>query len=96
MATLPCTGNLETDVTGQLQPDTLLRLFDHGIVTSQQLVGKFLGMRYTDDTAASHCHRFVQWLHFVHERDRVVLLDFAGSCANQCFPNSYDPSVLTT
>lgn len=79
----------------ELDRGTVLRLFDHGIVTTHQLVGKFLSMRYADDLVSSHCARFVQWLQFVDERDRFLLLDFAGNCANKCFPNSYDPSALT-
>lgn len=89
------TGNLQIDLP-ELAHNTLLQLFDRGIVTTQQLVGKFLSMRYVDDTTSTHCERFMEWLHFAPANDRFLLLDLAGSCADKCFPSSYDPSVGAT
>lgn len=92
MSDAPYTGKFEYDLP-QLAHSTLLALFDHGIVTTQQLVGKFLSMRHAEDSVHEHCQRFHAWLQIVQNKeDRDLLLNFTGSCACCIFPGSYDPS----
>lgn len=90
------TGSFHTDLP-ELHETTVLHLVDAGVVTTQQLVGKFLSLRHPHDTAEVQCGRFMDWVVVVtpNKQDHSRLLDFVGTCASQCFPNCYDPSVLT-
>jgi hypothetical protein len=75
---------------------TVEALHDDYIDTPEQLVGKFLTMKYMSMTPKRHAELFWWYLHNcgIVPSERPALVEYVGEKANQCFPGMYDPSVL--
>lgn len=66
------------------------------IDTPQQLVGKFLTLKYMCMSSKRHAELFWWYLHNlgILPSQRQAILDFVGEKANLCFPGTHDPSLL--
>jgi hypothetical protein len=83
--TLPC-----------LSEATVEALHADYVDTPEQLVGKFMMMKYMSMSAQRHAELFWWYLHNrgIVPSERSAIIDFVGSKSNECFPGTYDPSVL--
>ena len=79
-----------------LSEAALESLHEDYIDTPEQLVGKFMMMKYMSMSARRHAELFWWYLHNrgIVPSERDAIIQYVGDKSNQCFPGTYDPSVL--